>query len=332
MMRVTISVPPPGPKPTKMRIGLSAGHSAATGTVHVIRAMTAQAAAADMPESVLRGSYTEPTPSSYARWDGVSLGAQFGYSNLTADFADVSAATPFPKVSTNSAQYGGFLGYNAQWDELVLGFEGAYNRANSLSATGVNGALSSTFKLVDYATLRARAGYAFGQFLPYAFFGAAVGRVNYQTPSASRDNGYTAGFTTGLGIDVAILPNVFVRAEYEYALFAPIGFGWQICVALIPGLAAREVAVSALGTVYAMSGSDDTVATQLGPVIAQQWPLATALSLLAWYVFAPQCLSTLAIIRRETNSWKTVAVAAGYLFALAYAASFVTFRIASALT
>jgi len=194
-----------------------------TAAMVIVAAMTAQAAAADMPETVLRGSYTEPTPSSYARWDGVSLGAQFGYSNLTADFADVSAATPFPKVSTNSAQYGGFLGYNAQWDELVLGFEGAYNRANSLSATGVNGALSSTFKLVDYATLRARAGYAFGQFLPYAFFGAAVGRVNYQTPGASRDNGYTAGFTTGLGIDVAILPNVFVRAEYEYALFAPIG-------------------------------------------------------------------------------------------------------------
>ena len=108
-----------------------------TAAMVIVAAMTAQAAAADMPESVLRGSYTEPTPSSYARWDGVSLGAQFGYSNLTADFSDVSTTTPFPKVSTNSAQYGGFLGYNAQWDELVLGFEGAYNRANSLSATGV---------------------------------------------------------------------------------------------------------------------------------------------------------------------------------------------------
>src|SRR3546814_3876585 len=92
-------------------------------------------------------------------------------------------------------------------------------------------------------------------------------------------------------------------------LFAPIGFGWQICVALIPGLAAREVAVSALGTVYAMSGSDDAIASQLGPMIAHQWSLATALSLLAWYVFAPQCLSTLAIIRRETGSWKIVAIA-----------------------
>lgn len=115
-------------------------------------------------------------------------------------------------------------------------------------------------------------------------------------------------------------------------LFAPIGFGWEICIALIPGLAAREVAVSALGTVYAMSGSDDSVATQLGPVIAQQWTLATALSLLAWYVFAPQCLSTLVVIRRETGSWRTVAIAAGYLFALAYAASFLTFRLAESLS
>ncbi len=114
-------------------------------------------------------------------------------------------------------------------------------------------------------------------------------------------------------------------------LFAPIGFGWQICVALIPGLAAREVAVSALGTVYAMSGSNEAVAQQLGPLIAGQWSLATALSLLAWYVFAPQCLSTLAVIRRETGSWRIVAATAGYLFGLAYAASFLTFQIATAL-
>ncbi|HWU97568.1 MAG TPA: ferrous iron transporter B [Oxalicibacterium sp.] len=115
-------------------------------------------------------------------------------------------------------------------------------------------------------------------------------------------------------------------------VFAPIGFNWQICIALIPGLAAREVAVSALGTVYAMSGSEDAIAAQLGTVIATQWSLATALSLLAWYVFAPQCLSTLAVIRRETNSWRTVAVSAGYLFALAYLASFLTYRIARMLT
>jgi ferrous iron transport protein B len=115
-------------------------------------------------------------------------------------------------------------------------------------------------------------------------------------------------------------------------VFAPIGFNWQICIALVPGLAAREVAVAALGTVYAMSGSDDAVASQLGPVIAHSWSLATALSLLAWYVFAPQCMSTLAVIRRETNSWRNVAVAAGYLFGLAYLASLATYQIARALS
>ncbi len=115
-------------------------------------------------------------------------------------------------------------------------------------------------------------------------------------------------------------------------VFAPIGFTWQICIALIPGLAAREVAVAALGTVYAMSGSEDAVAAQLGPVIAAQWSLATALALLAWYVFAPQCLSTLAVIRRETNSWRVVAVSAAYLFGLAYLLAFLTYQITQALT
>jgi len=113
-------------------------------------------------------------------------------------------------------------------------------------------------------------------------------------------------------------------------VFAPIGFNWQICIALVPGLAAREVAVGALATVYALSGSDDAVAVQLAPMIAAQWSLATALSLLAWYVFAPQCISTLAVIRRETNSWAVMAASAAYLTGLAYLASFVTYRAALA--
>jgi len=113
-------------------------------------------------------------------------------------------------------------------------------------------------------------------------------------------------------------------------LFAPIGFNWQISIALVPGLAAREVAVSALGTVYAMSGSSD-VAGALTPVIAQGWSLATGLSLLAWYVFAPQCLSTLAVVKRETNSWRYPLYMAAYLFALAYLGAFITYRVALAL-
>ncbi len=113
-------------------------------------------------------------------------------------------------------------------------------------------------------------------------------------------------------------------------VFAPIGFNWQISIALVPGLAAREVAVGALGTVYSLSAADSGVADSLAPVIAQGWSLATAYSLLAWYVFAPQCLSTLAVVRRETNSWKYPLIMAAYLFALAYAAAFATFRITQA--
>jgi ferrous iron transport protein B len=114
-------------------------------------------------------------------------------------------------------------------------------------------------------------------------------------------------------------------------IFAPIGFNWQISVALVPGLAAREVAVSSLATVYATAGGAEDAAHALGPVIAGSWSLATALSLLVWYVFAPMCLSTLATVKRETNSWRYALLMAGYLFALAYGASFVTYRIALAM-
>ncbi|AEK60937.1 ferrous iron transporter B [Collimonas fungivorans] len=130
-------------------------------------------------------------------------------------------------------------------------------------------------------------------------------------------------------IDYSLAGRIGHLLEY---VFAPIGFNWQICIALVPGMAAREVAVSALGTVYAMSGSEDAIASQLGQVIAHQWSLATALSLLAWYVFAPQCMSTLAVMRRETNSWKIVAVATAYLFGLAYLAAFLTYQITRLLT
>ncbi|MFT9025681.1 ferrous iron transport protein B [Acetobacter indonesiensis] len=109
--------------------------------------------------------------------------------------------------------------------------------------------------------------------------------------------------------------------------FQPIGFNWQICVALIPGLAAREVAVSALATVYSVGASETDAASQLAPLLSAQWSLATAFSLLAWYVYAPQCFSTLAVIRRETGSWRLVWVTAAYLFGMAYAASFLAYHI-----
>ena len=126
--------------------------------------------------------------------------------------------------------------------------------------------------------------------------------------------------------------------EYSFAgrigralegFFAPIGFNWQIVIALVPGMAAREVAVGALGTVYALSAEDADRVTRLGAVIGPPWSLATALAVLAWDVFAPQCVSTLVAVKRETNSWKYPAILAGYLFALAYVASYLTFRLAS---
>jgi ferrous iron transport protein B len=124
--------------------------------------------------------------------------------------------------------------------------------------------------------------------------------------------------------------------EYSFAgmlghglaqVFSPIGFNWQISIALVPGLAAREVVVSSLATVYALSATGDAATQALTPLIAQQWGLPTALSLLAWFVFAPQCISTLAAVRRETNSWRYPLLMAAYLFALAYIAAFVTYRV-----
>jgi ferrous iron transport protein B len=111
-------------------------------------------------------------------------------------------------------------------------------------------------------------------------------------------------------------------------LLAPIGFSWQMAVALIPGMAAREVAVAALGTVYAVSGEDTG---SLAATLAHQWPLASALAFLAWYVFAPQCMSTLAVVRRETGTWFWPGVMFAYMLALAYVAAFIVFRVAVSL-
>jgi ferrous iron transport protein B len=114
-------------------------------------------------------------------------------------------------------------------------------------------------------------------------------------------------------------------------IFEPIGFNWQISIALVPGLAAREVAVSALATVYAVGG-EAAVVDALTPVIAGNWSFATALSLLTWYVFAPMCLSTFATMKRETGGYRIPLAAAAYLFALAYLASFIVYRSVLALS
>jgi ferrous iron transport protein B len=106
----------------------------------------------------------------------------------------------------------------------------------------------------------------------------------------------------------------------------PLGFDWRVGMALVPGFAAREVMVSALGTVYAVEASDEGGVAQLGEKLASSWSLATALSLIVWYVFAPQCISTLAVVRRETNSWRWTGFLLLYLTVLAYLASWVTFQ------
>ena len=189
------------------------------------------AAAADMPGNFyLRGSLSsEPS-----QWAGYYVGVSVGYSKLNSDF---SSSIPSFSLSSGAnetgASFGGFIGYNTQeWDpSLVLGLELDYNwlsletiSTNSLG--GVTG--TASYKLIDYATFRGRAGYTIGQFLPYAFVGAAVGQVDYSATTTSgfnqsRDNAFPVGFATGVGLDVLLLPNVFLRGEWEYIAFSPVG-------------------------------------------------------------------------------------------------------------
>jgi outer membrane immunogenic protein len=263
--------------PRHRRRGLS--RCAAFAALALAAMAPAGALAADMPE-FLRGSYA-PT---YARWEGFDFGAQVGVSNMTTDFGNSTSGliayilrntevedqfspstwTTLPSNTTNGQQYGAFIGYNWQWDELVVGMDAAYNRLSSLSASAsdsitrqvvttpdnVNNTLTitaqSSLQLVDYATLRARAGYAIGRFLPYATLGAAVGRFNYantatvhnvgtppvgspiapfdttNTRSDAKNNAIVGGFEAGLGMDVAVFQNVFLRGEWEFVAFAQL--------------------------------------------------------------------------------------------------------------
>ena len=132
---------------------------------------------------------------------------------------------------------------------------------------------------------------------------------------------------TDPGIDYSLAA---IIGRFIEPVLAPLGFNWQIAVALIPGMAAREVAVAALGTVYSIEGGKEA-AEQIGTVLATKWSLATALSLLAWYIFAPQCASTLAVIKRETGGWRWMWITFFYMLALAYVASLITYNIARSL-
>jgi outer membrane immunogenic protein len=233
-------------------------------------------------QDVLRGAFG--SSGSTTRWDGINFGVQLGLTNMNTDFGNSSSAliayslrnttvenefdpsswTTLPSSTTNSRQYGAFLGYNWQWDQLVIGADIAYNNTSPLQ-TGASDSISrmvttsdtyvntvsitaqSSLKMIDYAAMRARFGYSMGQFLPYAVLGGAVGRFNYattatttvsgvsstatpstygpiaDTESNSRNNAITGGVLVGLGLDVAVTPNVFLRAEWEFIAFAPLG-------------------------------------------------------------------------------------------------------------
>ena len=269
----TASAMPDAPRHCRRNVFCRAGLAAFA----LIAMAPASVFAADMPD-FLRGSYS-PT---YTRWEGFNAGAQVGVSNMTTDFGNSTSGliayilrntevedqftpsnwTTLPSNTTNGRQYGAFIGYNWQWDELVLGIDAAYNSISSLNASAsdtvarqvvttpdnVNNSLTitaqSSLKLVDYATVRARAGYAMGRFLPYATLGAAVGRFNYantatvhnvgtppggspiapfdvtDTQSDAKNNAIVGGFEAGLGMDVAVFQNVFLRGEWEFVAFA----------------------------------------------------------------------------------------------------------------
>jgi ferrous iron transport protein B len=127
---------------------------------------------------------------------------------------------------------------------------------------------------------------------------------------------------TGPAIDYSLTGYIGRALE---VVFAPIGFNREIAIALVPGMAAREVAVGALGTVYALQGDADAIATSLVDTLRAAWTLPTALAFLAWYVFAPQCISTLAVTRRETNSWRWPVFMFAYLMVMAYVAAGITY-------
>jgi len=242
-------------------------------------AVNARASAADLFDtSFLRGSIAGGP----VRWDGLVLGGNIGYSAMTSNFGSSTSSqiafilrnstleneaqpsnwTTLPQQTTNAKSFGFFLGYNTQWDDLVLGADIGYNhtvKADTAATDSidrvvttsdgvshnVNIQASSSLTLVDYGTFRGRAGWAFGQFLPYAMIGGAVGRFNYSNTSTltdvqtapgpvvttfgpvtqtdSQNNKFGYGFLYGLGMDVAITPNIFIRGEWEYISFAKVG-------------------------------------------------------------------------------------------------------------
>jgi opacity protein-like surface antigen len=182
------------------------------------------AVAADLPGyNVLRGAL-KPR---HMNWEGLYLGGTYAHSSFMTDYDENAAGVVLPQQTSTGSSYGGFIGYNMQFEDVLLGFEGAYNKATNLGNDAASGLSTASLSIRDYATFRARAGYIFGQFLPYAFVGGTVARADYTLTTAgivtdTRENAYMGGFNAGLGIDIAILPNVFVRGEWEYTAFSGI--------------------------------------------------------------------------------------------------------------
>ena len=259
-------------------ISLSRVSTAAVGILLALAPLERAFAADWLDDTFLRGSFVNAP----VRWDGVNFGVTLGVMNMNTDFSHAtsplvgqiltdstveSEAAPSQWVvlgnsGSNGRSYGAFLGYSTQWDQAVIGFDLGYNKTSGVetsssgsiervvatsddTAHDVTITASSSIKLVDYATMRFRAGYAFGQFMPYVVIGGAVGRFNYSnsvnlvdvqtdsgggisvfsppTVTEAKDNAIVAGFVGGLGMDVALAPNIFLRGEWEFVGFGKVG-------------------------------------------------------------------------------------------------------------
>jgi outer membrane immunogenic protein len=252
------------------------------GFVLAAVAFVHQAHAAD-PGGVLRGGMFELGSPRYFPWSGVYGGGHWGYSSAAFETTDttseliafilrdtiieneaqVSQLTTLPNTGTTATTYGAFVGYNVQWDSVVLGFELNYNRgkidttaADALGRSfqtsdgyfyNIDLSANAKVEVKDFATIRARAGYAAGRFLPYGMFAFAVGRVDksssatvdltaedisgagrpplalLETRTEARKDVFTFGWAAGGGVDIALLQNLFVRGEFEHLQFTTNG-------------------------------------------------------------------------------------------------------------
>jgi outer membrane immunogenic protein len=221
--------------------------------------VVSSAHAADMPDlPFLRGSFTDAPVRATPIWQGYYIGGQYGYgsadikpsstinSDLQGTFIAPVSSYNWPKLGKGHdirTGFGGFVGYNSQWDDVVVGVEANYFHGgfkatssnigyvydNVTGATLTTASSSTSVAISDFGSLRARAGYAIGSFLPYAFVGGVVGSadiVRSVSASPAPIVPYTSvdtksklvyGYSAGVGVDVMLYASVFLRAEYEYA-------------------------------------------------------------------------------------------------------------------